>query len=610
LLLSLLASAKSLFPIGDSCLTDNPSPPGLETGAAEDPAAAIATLRKLLAEHPLDAGAYRALASALEQANGKQERRGTVTVRMSEGDPELMRASNALQRGDLETAEIILRRRLLERPADAFALWMMARLAIALRFGKEAEGLLRLAIELHPELTAASIDLARSLEQRGQAAQALEILDQALELDPGSLLAKSLKASNLGRVGRFDECFSLYEELLRDHPHEAALWSGYGHILKTTGRSEEGAIAMRRAVEIAPRDGEAWWNLANLKTAKFSREDVQTMLDAVAADPSDRNRVPLHFALGKAFEGLGENEAAFSHYAQGNELRRRTLDHDPDEVTEEVSTACSVFTKAFFEERAGGGCGAPDPIFIVGMTRAGSTLVEQMLASHSAIEGTKEFAYIGLIAREIGRRTDDYHTRLSALSDDQREAFGQQYLELMRSHRHEAKPLFIDKMPNNWLHVPLIQIILPNAKIIDVRRHPLACGLSNFRQHFARGQQVTYDLDWFGRFYADYVRLMAHIDAVLPGRVHRVFHERLVSDTEGELRRLLDYVGLPFEESCLRFYETSRAIYTPSSEQVRRPIDAAKNDEWRAFEQWLGPLKDALGPVLDSYPDVPQFLAD
>ncbi len=315
----------------------------------------------------------------------------------------------------------------------------------------------------------------------------------------------------------------------------------------------------------------------------------------------------MHFALGKAFEDLGEPKAAFSHYRQGNELRRRTLDHDPDEVTEEIRVSSRTFIKAFFAERAAGGSLATDPIFVVGMTRAGSTLVEQILASHSAIEGTKELAYIGLIAREIGRRSDDYHARLAALGPDQRHAYGEEYLELMRVHRRQSRPFFIDKMPNNWLHVPLIHLILPNAKIIDVRRHPLACGVSNFRQHFARGQQVTYDLGWFGRFYADYVRLMAHIDEVLPGRVHRVFYERLVSDTEGEVRRLLDYIGVPFEQSCLRFHETSRAIYTPSSEQVRQPIDAAKKDEWRAYDEWLAPLKEALGSVLDDYPDVPDF---
>ena len=486
----------------------------------------------------------------------------------------------------------------------------MARFAVALAYGKEAEALLRLAIELRPDLSAAGIDLARSLEQRGQAGQAVEILDDVIEREPGNLLAKSLKASNLSRVGRFEDSLALYEGLLRDHAEEATLWTGYGHVLKTMGRSADGANAMRRAVEIAPRDGEAWWNVANLKTARFTQADVEIMLAALAADSPDANRVSLHFALGKAFEDLGDSESAFSHYAQGNELRRRTLDHDPDEVSEEVAISRGFFTKAFFEERAGGGSPSQDPIFVIGMTRAGSTLVEQILASHSAIEGTKELAYIALIAREIGRRTDNYHQRLGALSADQLGAFGDQYLELMKGHRHQSKPFFIDKMPNNWLHVPLIHLILPNAKIIDVRRHPLACGVSNFRQHFAQGQQITYDLDWFGRFYADYVRLMAHVDSTLPGRVHRVFYEQLVGDTEGEVRRLLEYIGVPFEESCLRFYETSRAIYTPSSEQVRRPIDAAKNEEWRAFDRWLGPLKEALGPVLASYPDVPEFPKD
>ena len=575
----------------------------------ETQAAAAARLRALLSGDPLNAAAYGELARALGNTNAPAPG-GAVTARLAGADPELARASSALKGGDLETAEVILRRKLLERPSDAPALWLMSRLATALGFAKQAEDLLHLAIEIRPDLSVARIDLARALEQRGQVALALDLLDEVLEGEPNHSLAKSLKATNLGRVGRFEECLDLYRELVGEYPREPALWTGYGHTLKTMGRSEEGATAMRRAVEIAPRDGEAWWNLANLKTTRFTRADVDTMLEALAADSPDHNRVPLHFALGKAFEDLGDSAQAFTHYRQGNELRRATLDHVPDEVSEEVSISSRLFTTQFFAERAGGGSPATDPIFIVGMTRAGSTLVEQILASHSAIEGTKEFAYIGLIAREIGRRRDDYHARLSALSGDQLQAFGEEYLGLMQAHRHLGKPFFIDKMPNNWLHVPLIHLILPNARIIDVRRHPLACGLSNFRQHFARGQQVTYDLNWFGRFYADYVRLMAHVDATLPGRVHRVFYERLVSDTESEVRRLLDYLGVPFEESCLRFYETSRAIYTPSSEQVRRPIDASKKDEWRAFEQWLGPLKDGLGPVLDAYPEVPRFDAD
>ena len=334
------------------------------------------------------------------------------------------------------------------------------------------------------------------------------------------------------------------------------------------------------------------------------------MLAALASSTSETNRAHLHFALGKAFEDLGDAAEAFGHYAKANDLCRRSMGHDPDEATEEVGGARSFFTKAFFDERTSAGSPATDPIFIVGMTRSGSTLVEQILASHSQIEGTMELPYIGLIARQLGRRKPGYHDRLSTLTGEQLRALGDEYLRLAASHRREGKPFFVDKLPNNWLHVPLIQLTLPNARIIDVRRHPLACGMSNFRQHFARGQQFTYDLAWFGRFYSDYVRLMAHIDATLPGRVHRVFYERLVTDTETEVRTLLDYIGVPFEDSCLRFYESGRAVFTPSSEQVRRPIEAGKMEDWRAFEPWLGRLKDALGPVLEAYPDVPAYPAE
>lgn len=258
----------------------------------ENSTSSISRLRELLRGDPLNADAYRALAAALDEERQKEARTGAVTVPISEPHPDLLRASAALQQGDLETAEIILRRWLLERPGDAVALWMMARLAIALAYEKEGEALLRLAIELRPDLGAAGVDLARGLEQRGQAAQALEILDDVIAREPGHLLAKSLKASNLSRVGRFEESLGLYEELLRDHADEAALWTGYGHVLKTMGRSADGAKAMRRAVEIAPRDGEAWWNVANLKTAKFTRADVDVMLEALRETRPRRTGFP------------------------------------------------------------------------------------------------------------------------------------------------------------------------------------------------------------------------------------------------------------------------------------------------------------------------------
>jgi tetratricopeptide (TPR) repeat protein len=573
---------------------------------ATDPQSAVGKLRELLAGDPLNADAYRLLARTLDRAE-KDTTSSAVRTFVRQFDSQLQRAGNALDADDLETAEIILRRRLLEQPAHPHALHLMANLAAALDFDDEAEHLLGLALEFDPNFMPARFDLAAALHKRNRSLEACEVLEPILAIDPNNRAAKTLKVAALGRAGKLDEALELYEELLESNPGDPKLWSSYGHYLKTAGQSEAGTNAIRRAVEVAPGDGEAWWTLANLKTVKLTERDVETMLAALASSTSATNRAHLHFALGKAFEDLGDAEEAFGHYVKANDLCRRSMGHDPDEATEEVTGARSFFTKAFFEERTSAGSPATDPIFIVGMTRSGSTLVEQILASHSQIEGTMELPYIGLIARQLGRRKPGYHDRLSALTGEQLRALGDDYLRLATSHRREVKPFFIDKMPNNWLHVPLIQLILPNARIIDVRRHPLACGMSNFRQHFARGQQFTYDLAWFGRFYSDYVRLMAHIDATLPGRVHRVFYERLVTDTETEVRKLLDYIGVPFEDSCLRFYESGRAVFTPSSEQVRRPIEAGKMDDWRAFEPWLGRLKDALGPVLGAYPDVPTF---
>ena len=567
-----------------------------------DPERAAKELRELLGRDPLNAAGYRLLVRALAQLDGAAIR---TTVRAA--DPTLERAWTALNSDDLETAEILLRRRLLERPNDAPALHLMARVAATLNFSLEAEALLRLALEIDPGFLPAIYDLAAALHVGHRSGEAIELVERILEREPENESALTLKAAALFRIGEFAKAVSLAEQLLERSPDDAVLWSTYGHYLKTLGRSEEGEKAMRRAVEIAPGHGELWWNLANMKTAKFTGADVAVISGALAASRSDKDSTHLHFALGKAFEDLGDNAEAFGAYSRANAIWKRSLNHDPGEVTREVTAASAFFTKSFFDDRAGFGSASNEPIFIVGMTRSGSTLVEQILASHSQIEGTMELPYVGLIARQFGRRKDDYHARLASLSAEQLKAAGEEYLSLAASHRVEGKPHFIDKMPNNWLHVPLIQLMLPNARIIDARRHPLACGVSNFRQHYARGQQFTYDLNWFGRFYYDYVRMMAHVDEALPGRVHRVIYENLVADTEAEVRRLLDYLGVPFEESCLRFYEQKRAVHTPSSEQVRRPITAEKVEGWRAYEPWLGDLKDALGPVLDAYPAVPDF---
>ena len=573
-----------------------------------DPDQAARQLREHLSGDPLNVDGYRLLAEALKAIERGSNASGELRTFVREVDPLLERAATALARNDLETAEVILRRRLLERPAEPMALMLMGKLAHELDFDSEAEDLLRLAVEVSPGFFPARFALASALDRRSRHTEVVEVMGDYLAADPEHELANFVQAAALGRAGRFDESIALYERQLARAADDPKLWLHYGLMLKTMGRSDDGRQAMRRAVELDASAGEAWWNLSNLKTARFDSDDVAAMTAALEdVRLGDTDRLYIEFALAKAFEDAGDAERAFAHYADANLLRRNQLSHDPDEVADDVAGSIDFFTREFFEAREGQGCLASDPIFIIGMPRSGSTLVEQILASHPAIEGTTELPDIGAIAKRLGRRHGDYYGNLAALTADDLNALGEEYLERTRPHRVEKRPRFIDKMPNNWLHVPLIQMILPNAKIIDARRHPLATGFSNFKQHFARGQAFSYDLNWMGRFYADYVRMMAHVDAVLPGRVHRLIHEDLVENTEAEVRRMLDYLGLPFDDACLRFYETERAVRTPSSEQVRRPISREGLETWRKFEAWLDPLKEALGPVLDTYPDAPDF---
>ncbi|MBV8405648.1 MAG: sulfotransferase, partial [Gammaproteobacteria bacterium] len=342
--------------------------------------------------------------------------------------------------------------------------------------------------------------------------------------------------------------------------------------------------------------------------------DIEAMRTQLARPqlPAD-DRAQLHFALGKALEDEARYEESFGHYAEANHLRRLSSHYDPDRTTGRLERSREILTREFFAARRGYGTDAPDPIFIVGMPRAGSTLLEQILASHSAVEGTMELpnimSLVGQLAAERGGRygASPYPALLADLDAAECRALGERYLAETRVQRRTRRAFFIDKMPNNFAHLGLIQLILPNARIIDARRHPLACCFSVFKQNFARGQQFAYDLGDLGRYYRDYVALMSHFDNALPGRVHRVFYERLIEDTEGQVRRLLEYCGLPFEASCLRFYENERAVRTPSSEQVRKPIFRDALDHWRHFEPWLEPLKSAVGAVLATYPEVPQF---
>jgi tetratricopeptide (TPR) repeat protein len=381
----------------------------------------------------------------------------------------------------------------------------------------------------------------------------------------------------------------------------------YGHTLKTVGRIEDSISAYRKCIELSPGIGEAYWSLANLKTFRFNDDDIALMRSQVTTeggDPDDQAHIA--FALGNALEDRGDFDESFHFYQRGNAIRR--INHRHNAKVNVFNTARQIKTldADFFAARQGVGCPAQDPIFIVGLPRAGSTLLEQILASHSQVEGTAELTDIITISRKLAQKSrkspaGKYPEILAELPAERFEELGRSYLETTRIQRGDT-PMFIDKMPNNFQHIGLIHLILPNAKVIDARRHPMACCFSGFKQLFARGQAFTYSLEDIGRYYRDYVILMDHWDRVLPGRVHRVMYEDMVADTETQIRALLDYCGLPFEDSCLRFYETRRAIRTPSAEQVRQPIYTQGLEQWRHFERHLGPLKEALGPVLERYP--------
>jgi len=481
------------------------------------------------------------------------------------------------------------------------AIRMLAELAARIGRLRDAENLLRRAVELAPGWTAAKANLALILGRTGRPAEAMELLEDVFALEPDEVGHWNLKAATLARLGDFEDAIGLYEEVLARTPRQARVWLSYGHMLKTVGRLAEGIDAYRRAIAVKPALGEAWWSLANLKTVKFTAADVAAMKQALAnPDLADEDRFHLDFALGKAMHDAGRTDDAFRHYSAANALRLESQPYDRDKISRTVDRCIDLFTAEAFAERPGG-CSAPDPIFIVGMPRAGSTLMEQILASHSLVEGTSELPDIPALARKVG----PYPRGMLKLSEERRRELGEAYLKQAGVQRRTDRPFFIDKLPNNWLFVPFIQLILPNARIIDARRHPLACCLSNFRQHFARGQPFTYSLDYVGAYYADYVRLMGQVDSALPGRVHRVIYERMVDDTESEIRALLAYCRLEFEPACLEFHKTERAVRTASSEQVRQPIYRDATDEWRAYEPHLEPLKRALGPVLDAYPEAP-----
>jgi tetratricopeptide (TPR) repeat protein len=576
---------------------------------------AIASLRRALQLKPDSADAWRLLADHLDlEGDGSAADQARARyLGAATRDPRLMDAAAMLVANELPQAEARLRSHLAGHPTDIAALRMLAEVAARLRRYNDAQTLLERCLELSPSFDAARHNYAVVLNRKGKPAAALPQVEALLKKEPRNPGYLNLKAAVLANLGDYPESIEVYEAVLKDYPRQPKIWMSYGHSLKTAGRQDDCVAAYRRAIAMQPTLGEAYWSLANLKTFRFAELDLRALRDGLARDDlSVEDRLHFEFSLAKALEDAEAYEESFVHYAEGNALRRTLQPYSAEESAEYVSRCKQQYSAEFFAARAGTGSPDPSPIFIIGLPRAGSTLLEQILSSHSLVEGTMELPDLPQIARELAgadasEQDAPFFKAVAALSPQELLALGERYLAVTRIYRKSEAPFFIDKLPNNWLYAGLIQLILPNAKIIDARRHPLGCCLSAFKQHFARGQNFTYDLDDLGRYYRDYVELMAHFDAVLPGRIHRVFYESTVEDTESEVRRLLDYCALPFEEQCLRFYENERAVRTASSEQVRRPIFKEGMDQWRHFEPWLGPLKQALGPVLECYPTVPDF---
>lgn len=576
--------------------------------------AALAALRQAVALQPDFADGWLALADTLNAIGNTQEADAAYArhLRAATKDPRLLAPAAALVENRIPEAEALLREHLKSFPTDVAALRMLAEVAVRLRRFGSAQMLLERCLELAPGFDAARHNYATILNRQGKAAEALPQVEQLLAREPRNPGYRNLKAAVLANLADYAGSAQIYAEVLKEYPQQAKVWMSYGHSLKTSGRLAEAIAAYRRAIDTESRLGEAWWSLANLKTVHFSPADRQALRNALArGDLSADDRLHFEFALGKALEDESAYEESFAHYAAGNALRRTSYPYNARANTDFVRGVRTLFTREFFAARAGSGAAARDPIFIVGLPRAGSTLLEQILSSHSQVEGTMELQDIPQIARDLARRDgqdeeERFFESVAALSGPQLRALGERYLDTTRPIRRHAAPYFIDKMPNNWLYVGLIHLILPNATIIDARRHPLGCCFSCFKQHFARGQSFTYALDDLGLYYRDYVGLMHHFDAVLPGRVHRVLYEEMVTDTETQVRRLLAHCDLEFEEECLRFYDNQRAVRTASSEQVRQPIFTSALEQWRHYDPWLAPLKSALGSVLAAYPNVPR----
>lgn len=522
----------------------------------------------------------------------------------------LTEAADALAAGDSQTAKRILSRFRETQHPDALNLF--ADIARRQERFDQAEELMRRCIDLVPGHSGYRFNYAVLLRRCGKCEEALLEVDSLLAGDPKNALYRDQRAKTLHALGRHEEALRLRRESLSEFPGSAQVWLTYGDALRSAGLIDDCVVAYKRALDLSPALGSGYSRLAELKTFRFSAIDTQWMdRQASVHGLSAGDRANLLFALGKAYGDQKRYSESFNSYHRANALRRVDAGADPERLTAHRLNCQSAFTPDFFAERTGWGFISDAPIFIVGMPRSGSTLLEQILSSHSAIEGLGELADLDKAMARLSPEGDatrasiSYVQRLKNLPASEYQLIGEAYVELTGRRRKSTRPFFTDKTLTNFTHAGLIHAILPRAKIIDVRRHPLDCGWSCFKSNFPTGQPFSHRLTDIGRHYVDYVKLMQHIDTVLPGTVHRVIYERLVAEPEGEIKRIFEYLQMPFEEQCMRFYENQRPVLTLSVDQVRLPLYDSGIAQWKDYEPWLGPLTLALGDILTAYPDVP-----
>ncbi|HWX79759.1 MAG TPA: sulfotransferase [Steroidobacteraceae bacterium] len=521
---------------------------------------------------------------------------------------EIVTATSLFEDGDLDAAESLIRAYLLQHGNQVEAMRLLARIGIARKVFDDAELLLAAVLELAPDYRIARQEYATVLIEEHKYSDARRELELLLDKDAENRVLRTLYATSCVGLGEHQRAIELYQQLTVGVPPNADLHLSIAHAQKTLGQRQQAIDSYHRAAECRPDFGDAYWSLANLKTYRFGDEELAHMRAAEAAPATAlTDRYHLCFALGKGLEDKGDYAESFRYYELGNALKRSESRYRAEIIENNTRQQIEVCTPAFFARHSGTGAQDPDPIFIVGLPRSGSTLLEQILASHSRVEGTQELANVQQIVRNLRGRDPDlnnprYPRILAEMASEEFRPLGEQYLATTRVYR-SGKPFFIDKMPNNFRHIGLIHLMLPNARIIDARREPMACCFSNLKQLFANGQEFTYSIEDIARYYRTYLVLMRHWDEVLPGRILRVQHEDVIDDLEGNVRRILKFCGLEFEPQCIEFHKTERSVRTASSEQVRQPIFRDGLDQWTNFEPWLEPLKTALGDALNHYRD-------